>query len=146
MIETGTGFVGEPPVLALDRDGKLDEQTLANLSLFLKAAAAALNGGLRLGPTGPPLYDKVDAPAGVSAPNNKRAGNLAGYIMQYYFLTGGTIYTVKHDLGRIPLGIITLQVNQSGAVVRGTNPTEWTDSSFKLECNVNATYATFIVV
>jgi hypothetical protein len=146
MIESGVGFVGEPPVLALDRDGKLDEQTLANLSLFLKNVAAALNGGLRLGPEGPPLFSGVDLPSGVKAASGQRAGNLSGQIIQFYFAAGATTYDIPHSLGRKPLGFIPLSV--SGGAVISPAPgmmAQWSDTALQL-VSTAATYAVLLVV
>jgi hypothetical protein len=145
MIETGVGFVGAPPVLALDKDGKLDEQTLTNLALFLRNVAAALNGGLRIGPEGPPVYAGVNATSATPAAGGKRAGNLAAQVCQFYFAGAGVAYEIPHDLGRKPLGVIMLYSN-APTNLYGTDAPSWTSTMLQVTSSAAGAYVTFLVV
>jgi hypothetical protein len=145
MIESGVGFVGEPPVLALDKDGKLDEQTLANLSLFLRSVAAALNGGLRVGPEGPPVYAGINASSARPAPGGKRAGNFSAQVCQFHFASAGVAYEIPHDLGRKPLGVIMLYSN-APTNLYGSNAPSWSTTVLQVISSAAGAYVTFLVV
>jgi hypothetical protein len=145
IAETNIGFVQAPPRLELDGSGKIPEMLLQDLNRWMQGVTAALNGGLRLGPEGPALYE-VSRPAGVPSLNGVRAGNLDAQIRQFYFDVAATVYEVPHGLGRKPIGIIVLQTTQYGATIHSTRMTEWTDQHIYLVANLNLVSATFIII
>lgn len=78
--------------------------------------------------------------------NSSQSGNIDGHTKEVTFVSANTDYEVPHGLGRVPIGIIVLDVNADGAVVRGGSQGSWSDTRLFTRCNVAGTTARFVVV
>lgn len=126
---TGSGSIKDFPPITLV-EGKLTEIQAQQLSDAVRALIASVNGHLSLG----------------DGSQSSWSGNLDGQTKEHTFPAANTAYEVPHGLGRVPIGVVQLDVNQNGAVVRGENRGSWGLDSLFLSCSVAGTTALFIVV
>lgn len=117
-----------PPVLL--EGGQLSEIKLSYLTDSIRSIIRALNGGITFG----------------DATNGSLSGNIDGEFKEFTFVLANVDYILPHELGRVPIGMVVLDVNQDGAVVRGTNRGSWGLNNFQLRCSVANTTALFVVV
>jgi hypothetical protein len=128
-IFTGVGMLPDlPPVQSVD--GKLTDTQVAYITDSIRNLIRTINGRLRLG----------------DGSNSSQAGNLDGHTKEVTFVNANTDYEVPHGLGRVPVGILVLDVNADGAVVRGGSRGSWSPTRMFVRCNVAGTTALFIVV
>lgn len=78
--------------------------------------------------------------------NSSQSGNIDGHTKEVVFTSADTDYEVPHGLGRVPIGIIVLDVNEDGAVVRGGSRGSWSPTRLFVRCNVAGTTGLFVVV
>lgn len=128
-VFNGENMLGDIPPITLT-EGKLTEQQASYLSDAVRGLIRWANGQVGLG----------DGTA------NTQSGNLDGQWKEFYFTAANTPYEVPHGLERVPVGILTLDVNVDGAVVRGESRGDWNDTRLYLSCNQAGTTALFIVV
>lgn len=125
----GVGMVPDlPPVIAAE--GKLTDTQVAYLTDAIRNTIRALNGRLSFG----------------NGTNSSQSGNVDGQSKEVYFASANTDYAVPHGLDRLPIGIIVLNTNTDGAVVRGASQGSWTNTQLFVRCNVAGTTALFVVV
>lgn len=126
---TGTGCIPEmPPVTPVE--GRLTDQQAAYISGTIGAIVTAINGGISFG----------------DGSQSSLSGNIDGQTKEVYFRYADTDVEVPHGLGRVPIGILTLDVNADGAVVRGNQRGDWNASRLFLRCSVAGTTALLVVV
>lgn len=124
-----SGYLADiPPIV--QKDGKLDEQQINNLNEALKLLIARFNGGVTFG----------------NAESESWSGHIDGQWKVYYFALANTAYELPHGLGRIPIGMITVDVDQNGAVIHGETRGDWSDQRMFVSCNVAGTTALFVVI
>lgn len=129
-IFNGVGMMSDIPPF-VSPGGKLSEAQVAGLSDILRGVISKINGKLSMVGDGT---------------NGSQSGNIDGQIKEFTFALANTDYVIPHDLERVPVGIVVLDVNQDGAVVRGTNRGSWGMTSFQLRCSVAGTTALFVLV
>jgi hypothetical protein len=117
-----------PPITLTE--GKLTEQQASFLSDAIRGVIRSLNGQLSLG----------------DGTTSTQSGNIDGQTKEHYFSAADTDYEIPHGLERVPIGIIVLDVNVDGAVVRGNLHGDWNSTRLFLRCSQAATTALFIVV
>lgn len=126
----GVGMIPDLPPITVSPDGRLTDLQVAYLTDAVRNIIRTLNGKLSLG----------------DGSNSSQSGNLDGHTKEVTFVNANTDYEVPHGLGRVPTGIVVLQVNQDGAVVRGASNGSWSDTRLFVRCNVAGTTGLFIVV
>lgn len=128
-IFTGTGMLPDlPPVVP--NGGKLDDSQVAYITDAIRNAIRAINGRIGFG----------------DGSHSSQSGNIDGHTKEVTFANANTDYEVPHGLGRVPIGIIVLDVNADGAVVRGGSRGSWSPDRIFVRCNVAGTTALFVVV
>ena len=128
-IFNGVGMIPDlPPVVSTD--GKLTDAQVTYITDAIRNLLRAVGGHLSLG----------------NGAQSSQAGNIDGQTKEVVFANANTDYEVPHGLGRVPIGIIVLDVNQDAAVVRGGSRGSWTDQRMFVRCNVAGTTGLFIVV
>jgi len=65
--------------------------------------------------------------------------------MTVLFAVSNTDTVVPHNLKRVPRGLVVLNVDKDGAVVRADSA-KWTTATITLRCSVTATTAILVVV
>lgn len=128
-IRKGTGYVADMPPITLS-EGKLTDQQAAYITDAVRSLIRAYNGGVSFG----------------DGSNSSHSGNIDGHTKEVYFATANTDVEVPHGLGRPPIGIIVLDVNVDGAVVRGNQRGDWNDNRLFLRCSQATTTALLVVV
>lgn len=128
-VRTGTGMIADMPPVTLS-EGKLTNQQAAYITDSIRGLIRALNGGISFG----------------DGSNSSLSGNIDGHTKEVYFPSANTDVEVPHGLGRPPIGIITLDVNVDGAVVRGNLRGDWNAERLFLRCSQAGTTALFVVV
>lgn len=128
-IRTGVGMVPDVPPLALV-EGKLTEQQAAFLSQSLRGLIRAFNGQISFG----------------DGSNSSQSGNIDGQTKEVFFPDANTDVEIPHGLGRVPIGVLPLDVNVDGAVVRGSQRGDWNATRLFLRCSQAGTTALLIVV
>lgn len=128
-IRKGTGYVADMPPITLS-EGKLTDQQAAYITDAVRSLIRAYNGGVSFG----------------DGSNSSHSGNIDGQTKEVYFATANTDVEVPHGLGRPPIGIIVLDVNVDGAVVRGNQRGDWNDNRLFLRCSQATTTALLVVV
>ena len=126
---TGTGTIPDIPPITLT-DGKLTDQQVVTLSDALRSLIRAFNGGISFG----------------DGSNSSLSGNIDGHTKEVFFVAANTDVEVPHGLGRTPIGVITLDVNVDGAVVRGNLRGDWNASRLFLRCSQAGTTALLVVI
>lgn len=128
-IQTGVGMLADlPPVESVD--GKLTATQVSYLTSGLRGVIAAINGKMSFG----------------DGSQSSQSGNIDGQTKEVTFTNANTDYEVPHGLGRVPIGIITLDVNVDGAVVRGGSRGSWNSERLFVRCSQAGTTALFVVV
>lgn len=128
-IFTGIGMLPDlPPVLP--NEGKLTDIQVANITDSIRNIIRAINGKLTFG----------------NGLQSSQSGNIDGQTKEVTFTNANTDYEVPHGLGRVPIGVVVLDVNVDGAVVRGGSRGSWSDSRIFVRCNTAGTTGIFVVV
>jgi hypothetical protein len=128
-IRTGAGAIPDMPPITVS-EGKLTDFQASYLTDSIRGLIRAFNGGISLG----------------DGSQSSLSGNIDGHTKEVYFPTANTDVEVPHGLGRVPIGILTLDVNMDGAVVRGNQRGDWNANRLFLRCSVSGTTALLIVV
>lgn len=128
-ISKGVGFVPDMPPITLD-DGKLTNQSAAYITDSIRGLIRAYNGSISFG----------DGSA------SSHSGNIDGHTKEVFFVAANTDIEVPHGLGRVPIGIIVLDVNVDGAVVRGNQRGDWNATRLFIRCSQSGTTALIVVV
>lgn len=128
-ISNGVGMIPDMPPITLV-EGKLTNQQATYLSDSLRTIIRALNGRLTFG----------------DGTHSSQSGNIDGQTKEHYFAVKNTDYEIPHGLGRVPIGIIVLDVNVDGAVIRGNQRGDWNAERLFLRCSTDLTTALFVVV
>ena len=126
---TGTGTLPDMPAITLT-DGKLTDHQVVNISDSIRTLIRAFNGQISFG----------------DGSNSSLSGNIDGHTKEIFFPLANTDVEVPHGLGRTPIGILTLNVNVDGAVVRGHQEGDWNATRLFLRCSQPATTALLIVI
>lgn len=128
-VFTGIGMIPDlPPVVSAE--GKLTDIQISYIVESIRSLIRTVNGHVSIG----------------NGVNSSQSGNFDGQTKEVFFDTADTDYEVPHGLGRVPIGIIVLNVNLDGAVVRGGSQGSWSDTRLFVRCNVADTTALFVVV
>ena len=128
-IRNGVGMLSDMVPITTE-DGKLTEQQSAFLSDAVRGIIRAFNGQVSFG----------------DGTNSTQSGNIDGQTKEHYFSLANTNYEIPHGLERIPIGIIVLDVNVDGAVIRGDIRGDWSTTRLFLRSSQAATTALFVVV
>lgn len=128
-IRTGTGSLADFPPITLT-EGKLSETQAVTLSEAVRGLIRAFNGQISFG----------------DGSNSSLSGNIDGQTKEVYFPDANTDLEIPHGLGRPPIGIITLDVNVDGAVVRGNQRGDWNATRLFLRCSQAGTTALMVIV
>jgi hypothetical protein len=128
-IFNGVGMISDlPPIVP--SEGRLTDLQVAYLVDSLRNIIRTVNGLLSFG----------------NGSNSSQSGNIDGQTKEVTFVTANADYEVPHGLGRVPIGIIVLNVNVDGAVVRGGSVGSWSDTRLFVRCNQAGATALFVVV
>lgn len=128
-IFTGIGMIPDlPPVVS--SGGQLTDTQIAYLTDSIRNLIRTLNGRVTFG----------------DGSNSSQSGNIDGHTKEVTFTNADTDYEVPHGLGRVPVGIVVLDVNADGAVVRGGSRGSWSPTRLFVRCNVAGATALFVVV
>jgi hypothetical protein len=111
-------------------DGKLTSVQVTTIVDALRNLLRAVNGKLTFG----------------DGSNSSQSGNIDGHTKEVTFVSANVDYEVPHALGRVPIGIILLDSNADGAVVRGGSQGSWGTERMFVRCNVAGTTARFVIV
>jgi hypothetical protein len=128
-IRKGTGYIADMPPITL-AEGKLTDQQASYITDAVRNLISAYNGGVSFG----------------DGSNSSHSGNIDGHTKEVYFPLANTDVEVPHGLGRPPIGILTLDVNLDGAVIRGSQRGDWNSTRLFLRCSVAGTTALMVVV
>lgn len=128
-IRTGTGSLPDFPPIVLT-EGRFSETQAVTLSEAVRGLIRAFNGGISFG----------------DGSNSSLSGNIDGQTKEVYFPDANTDVEIPHGLGRVPIGIITLDVNVDGAVVRGNQRGDWNATRLFLRCSQAGTTALMVIV
>lgn len=128
-IRTGTGMLADMPPVTLS-EGKLTDQQAAYITDSIRGLIRSFNGGISFG----------------DGSNSSLSGNIDGHTKEVYFANANTDEEIPHGLGRPPIGIIVLDVNVDGAVVRGSQRGDWSASRLFLRCSQAGTTVLLVVV
>lgn len=128
-IRTGTGMIPDMPPITLS-EGKLTDQQAAYITDTIRALIRSYNGGVSFG----------------DGSNSSLSGNIDGQTKEVFFANANTDEEIPHGLGRPPIGIIVLDVNVDGAVVRGSQRGDWNGNRLFLRCSQAGTTALLVVV
>jgi hypothetical protein len=128
-VFNGVGMVADLGNIVAE-DGKLTGAQVGFIVNALRTLQRAVNGKLTFG----------------NGANSSQSGNVDGHTKEVTFTTADTDYEVPHGLGRVPIGVLVLDVNQDGAVVRGGSRGSWSATRLFVRCNVAGTTALFVVV
>lgn len=129
-VFTGVGMLPDLPPVKPESGGNLTDTQIGYITDSIRNLIRAVNGKLRLG----------------DGTNSSQSGNIDGQIKEITFTNANTDYEVPHGLERVPIGIVLLDANRDGAVVRGGSRGSWSTDRLFVRCNVAATTALFIVV
>lgn len=128
-IPTGAGMIADLPAVS-SQDGKLTDTQVSYLIDAIKRVISAINGKITLG----------------DSTHSSQSGNVDGQWKEVTFASANVDYEVPHGLGRVPVGIIVIDVNVDGAVVRGGSRGSWSPTRMFVRCNQAGTTALFVVV
>lgn len=128
-IRTGVGMVADMPPITLS-EGKLTDQQAAYITDSIRTLIRSFNGQISFG----------------DGSNSSLSGNIDGQTKEVYFPDANTDVEIPHGLGRPPIGIIVLDVNVDGAVVRGNQRGDWNANRLFLRCSEAGTTALLVVV
>ena len=128
-IRNGVGMLADMPPITTDK-GKLTEQQTAFLSDSIRGLIRSLNGQISFG----------------DGTTSTQSGNIDGQTKEHYFKDANTDYEIPHGLERVPIGILTLNVNVDGAVIRGSTVGDWSTTRLFLRSSTALTTALFVVV
>ena len=126
---TSDSSIADMPPITLS-EGKLTDQQAAYITDAIRALIRRFNGYISFG----------------DGSNSSWLGNIDGETKEFYFALANTDYEVPHRLGRPPIGIIQIDVNVDGAVVRGSQRGDWNGSRMFLRCSQAGTTALIGVV
>lgn len=127
-IETAAGMLPEPQEIQTDQQGRLTESSVAALSAFMKGVAQALNGRLSLG-------DGVQS---------AQSGNIDGQNVTWTFAVANQEYEIPHGLGRVPVGVLPVQLDRAG-IVYMSNAGGWGINHIFLKSNTAGLVARLIL-
>lgn len=128
-VPNGVGMVGDLPEIS-SADGKLTSSQLSSITSAIRGLISAVNGRLSFG----------------DGSHSSQSGNIDGHTKEVTFTNANTDYEVPHGLGRVPIGIVVLDVNTDGAVVRGGARGSWNSQRMFVRCNQAGATALFVVV
>ena len=128
-IRNATGQLADIPPVTLT-DGKLTEAQTAFIYSSLRELVRSFNGRISFG----------------DGTNSTQSGNIDGQTKEHFFADANTDYEIPHGLKRVPIGILTLDVNVDDAVIRGNTRGDWSTTRLFLRSSKAATTALFIVV
>ena len=128
-IRTGVGQITDMPPVTLS-EGKLTNLQAAYITDAIRGLIRAFNGAISFG----------------DGSNSSLSGNIDGHTKEVFFVTANTDIEVPHGLERPPIGIIVLDVNVDGAVVRGSQRGDWNANRLFLRCSQAGTTALLVVV
>lgn len=126
---SGFGFVSDMPPITLS-EGKLTDQQAAYITDAIRNLIRAFNGRISFG----------------DGSNSSQSGNIDGQTKEVFFVAANTDVEVPHGLGRVPIGVIVLDVTVDAAVVRGSQRGDWNTSRLFLRCSQAGTTALLVVV
>jgi hypothetical protein len=99
----------------------------------MERLAQTINGGLDFGVPTPPA---TGAAPGVPTVSTSGLGNVSGVWVTVNTGPANTTFTVTHNLGRIPNGMLVFSVDQPGAVIHAVNKNLWTTKVAYFQSNV----------
>lgn len=62
--------------------------------------------------------------------------NMSGFWVSVNTGAANTPFTVTHNLGRIPVGMLVFSVDQPNAVIQSVSVSSWTTVTAQFQCNV----------
>lgn len=117
-----------PPVTL--SEGKLTDQQAAYITDSIRGIIRWINGRVSFG----------------DGSNSSWSGNIDGETKEFYFALANTDYEIPHRLGRPPIGILQIDSNADGAVVRGAQRGDWNATRLFARCSTADTTVLMIVV
>lgn len=128
-LNNGMGMLADlPPITTVD--GKLTPVQITSITDSVRNVIRSFNGKLSFG----------------DGSNSSQSGNIDGHTKEVTFVNANTDYEVPHGLGRVPIGLIVLDSNADGAVIRGSSQGSWSKTRLFVRCNVAGTTGLFVVV
>lgn len=128
-IFNGVGMIPDMPPVQSD-GGKLTDTQVGYVVDTMRNILRTVNGRLSFG----------------DGSHSSQSGNIDGQTKEVTFVNANTDYEVPHGIGRVPIGIVLLDINVDAAVVRGGSQGSWSASRLFVRCNVAGTTARFVVV
>jgi hypothetical protein len=129
-VFTGVGMLPDLPAVSVSEGQSLTPIQVTFITDTIRNLLRAFNGLISLG----------------DGSNSSQSGNIDGHTKEVTFVSANTDYEVPHGLGRVPIGLIVLDVNADGAVVRGGSQGSWSVDRIFTRCNVAGTTARFVIV
>lgn len=123
-------MVADLPPVAVPADGKLTGTQVSYIIDSLREIIRVINGRITFG----------------DGQHSSQSGNIDGQIKEVVFTQANHDYEVPHGLGRVPIGIILLNVNADSAVVRGNSEGSWSPTRLFVRCDTAGATARFVVV
>jgi hypothetical protein len=127
---TGIGMLPDLPPVVVSEGQPLNSIQVTFITDAIRNLLRAFNGLISFG----------------DGSNSSQSGNVDGHTKEVTFVNANTDYEVPHGLGRVPIGIIVLDTNADGAVVRGGSQGSWSTTRIFTRCNVAGTTARFVIV
>ena len=114
-------YLPRPEDIFLNDDGSVNTRSIIALRDVVDLAIANLNSGISLG---------------TASVDNLKAGLLdAVYAHATTPATPNTEFTVKHTLGRVPIGFDTVSIDKAG-ILYVSRQGSWLETSIFLKCSV----------
>lgn len=118
LKKTSVGKIVQPPEIKL-ANGKLEDQTVHLLNMFMKSMTRKLNGHLTLGDGG----------------QSEWAGNFYAQFIEFTTpVNANEEFVVDHGLGIDPVGRFVIRQN-AAASLYDSNIGSWNKNSIYLKCN-----------
>jgi hypothetical protein len=118
LKKTSVGKIVQPPEIKLS-EGKLEDQTVHLLNLFMKSMTRKLNGHITFGNGG----------------QSEWAGNFYGQFIEFTTpVTPDEEFIVDHGLGIDPVGRLVVR-QDTAAILYDSNIGSWNKTSVYLKCD-----------
>lgn len=98
--------------------------------------ARAVNGGLEFGAPLPATAKGTPNTGATGVVNKDPNSNMSGHWVNTVTPGAGQTFTVTHNLGRVPTGMLVFAVDQPGAVIHAVNKASWTKTTAYFQSNV----------
>ena len=128
-LDEGLGYVPRPDEVTI-QNGQLNPFSVRNLRDQVDRLTAAFNGKISLG----------------NGDSSSQAGNLdLVFAKAVTPASANTEFTVRHELGRIPVGFLPVSIDKAG-IVYASRKGSWTKTSIFLKCSAATASITVLLL